>query len=283
LCWLDARQRGAHLLLRLEDVDATRCTPESAQDMRDALDWFGIDWDGECLQSESHAHHANALDALSEMGLVYSCRCSRSAIKRAGLPAADGGWRYPGSCRDRLLAGDDWRAVEGALRLRLEPEIVDVPDESGHPLAQDPSLEMGDPVLRSRAGSIAYHLACVVDDAHAGITRVVRGRDLATSTAIHSVLQRRLGFPTPSYRHHLLILEESGGKFAKFHGAVGWRELRACYTSAELCGLLAEVAGLTPDPTPLQPRDLLEHFDWNRVQTEDVALVWSGEALERVR
>ena len=98
-------------------------------------------------------------------------------------------------------------------------------DESGLDLSQHVAAEMGDPVLRRRDGAIAYHLAAVVDDARAGITRIVRGRDLATSTATHVALQRLLGLPTPAYRHHFLLLEESGGKLAKLHGSIGWREL----------------------------------------------------------
>lgn len=249
--------------------------------MRDGLAWFGLDWDSEHLQSDFHADHAAALDELARAGLLYPCDCSRSAIKRAGLAAADGGWRYPGHCRNRQLA-DDWRSLGGAVRLRLEPGITHLQDESLLPLARDPSSEMGDPVLRSRDGSIAYHLACVVDDARAGITRVVRGRDLAPCTAIHTVLQQRLGYPNPRYRHHFLLLEKAGEKFAKLHGAVGWRTLQSHYTAAELCGVLAEFAGLTPDPSPLHPRDLVDHFDWNRVRSDDLALGWTGRALERV-
>ena len=280
LCWLDARKRGAHLLLRLEDVDSTRCTKESAQDMRDALSWLGLDWDDECMQSDFHAEHVSALDQLARADLLYPCDCSRSAIRRAGVPAADGGWRYPGHCRNHRLA-DGWRSTGGAVRLRLEPGVADVDDESNLPLAQDPSLEMGDPVLRSRNGSIAYHLACVVDDARAGITRVVRGRDLAPCTAIHTVLQQRLGYPTPRYRHHFLLLEKAGEKFAKLHGAVGWRTLEAHYTAAGLCGLLAELAGLSPDATPMRPEQLIERFDWDRVSHEDIALEWTGRTLAR--
>jgi len=157
-----------------------------------------------------------------------------------------------------------------------------VRDESGLPLAQDPSREMGDPVLRSRNGSIAYHLACVVDDARAGISRIVRGRDLAPSTAIHVVLQQMLGLPTPRYRHHLLLLEQSGDKFAKLHGAVGWHALRERYGAAALCGVLAEFVGLSDDASPCTPAELIERFDWGRVRSADLALRWTGHDLERI-
>ncbi|MBW2540842.1 MAG: hypothetical protein JRF15_02025 [Deltaproteobacteria bacterium] len=279
LCWLDARSRGARLLLRLEDVDSTRCTPQSADDMRAALDWFGLDWDEVSLQSANRAAHEVALDRLAERGLLYPCACSRSEIKRSGERAADGGWRYSGSCRDRPLPQGGWRAVRETLRLRLVSERIEPEDEGGVDLAQDPAAEMGDPVLLGRSGSIAYHLAAVVDDGQRQVTRVVRGRDLAASTAIHVALQRLLGLSTPSYRHHFLLLEESGGKLAKLHGAVGWHELREHYAPEALCGLLAAAAGLIEAAAPIRPGELLAAFDWRRVRGEDLSMRWTGESL----
>jgi glutamyl/glutaminyl-tRNA synthetase len=114
------------------------------------------------------------------------------------------------------------------------------------------------------------------------VTRVVRGRDLATSTAVHVVLQRLLGFPTPVYRHHLLLLEEQGGKLAKLHGAVGWHELREHYAPERLCGFLAWVAGLRATPADVSPRELLTDFDWGRVRTDDQVLRWTGGELVRL-
>ncbi len=279
LCWLDARSRGATLLLRLEDIDSTRCTPESADDMLSALEWFGLDWDEVSLQSANRSLHEGALDQLADRGVLYPCSCSRSEIKRSGERAVDGGWRYPGTCRNRRLPAEGWRAVRETLRLRLTSGRLDPADEGGVDLAQDPAVEMGDPVLFGRNGSFAYHLAAVVDDGRQLITRVVRGRDLATSTAVHVTLQQELGLPTPSYRHHFLLLEETGGKLAKLHGAVGWRELREHYTPELLCGLLAFSAGLTESATRTQPRDLLAAFDWQRVRDEDLLMRWTGESL----
>jgi len=279
LCWLDARSRGARLLLRLEDVDSTRCTPESADDMRAALEWFGLDWDEFSLQSENRSSHEAALDALAERGVLYPCSCSRSDIKRSGERAADGGWRYSGSCREQLLPKGGWRAAGETLRVRLGGGRVDPADEGGVDLAQDPAAEMGDPVLLGRGGSIAYHLAAVVDDGRQQITRVVRGRDLVASTAIHVTRQRLLELPTPVYRHHFLLLEETGGKLAKLHGAVGWRELREHYAPEALCGVLAFSAGLIETAMPTQPRDLLAAFDWQRIREEDLLMRWTGESL----
>jgi len=267
LAWLDVRSRGGHFTLRLEDVDPERCTPESADDMRAALRWFGLDWDAEELQSRARPHHEAALDRLAELGLLYPCRCSRSEIARSGVRAADGGWRYTEQCRERSLPAGGWRAADAALRFRVPDGRVALVDESGLDLSQDVRHEMGDPVLRRRDGAIAYHLAAVVDDARIGVTRIVRGRDLATSTATHVALQRALGFPTPSYRHHFLFLEESGGKLAKLHGSLGWRELARAGSGEATRQRIAELAGIT---TP---------FDWARVRADDCVLSWTGSEL----
>jgi glutamyl/glutaminyl-tRNA synthetase len=155
-------------------------------------------------------------------------------------------------------------------------------DEGGLDLAQDPAREMGDPVLRRRDGAIAYHLAVVVDDAAAEVTRVVRGRDLAASTAIQHVLQHHLDLATPSYYHHFLLLEQRGGKFAKLHGAVGWRELEAHMSSGGLCAFLARVAGLHDSDAEVTPAELVADFDWQRVARDDAVLRFGNGLLEVV-
>jgi glutamyl/glutaminyl-tRNA synthetase len=279
LAWLDARSRDSRFVLRLEDIDPERCTEAHAVEMRAALAWLGLDWDEESRQSEHRSAHESALDRLSSAGLLYPCTCSRSEVARGGTRAADGGWRYTGRCRARALPPGGWRAVDGGLRLRLPEGRIELRDESGLDLSQDPLAEMGDPILRRRDGAIAYHLAVVVDDAAAGITRIVRGRDLATSTATHVAIQRALGLPTPAYRHHFLFLEASGEKLAKLHGAVGFRALASTYSGEAFCGLLAELAGLRPDAAPTTPRALLADFDWARVRVDDVVARWTGRAL----
>jgi len=271
------------VLLRLEDIDPTRCTPALAEEMQAALRWLGLDWDGVSLQSRNRAAHDAALARLVARGDVYPCTCSRAAVRAAGLPAADGGWRYPGTCRERSLdgAGLERGDAEGvALRLRLPPGVIETPDEGGLDLSQDPFAAMGDPVLRRRDGAIAYHLAVVVDDARDRIDRVVRGRDLAVCTAIQRVLQRSLGLPTPRYRHHLLLLEERGGKLAKLHGSVSWRTLRDHMGPEALCGVLARAAGLREGADPLRPAELVGDFEWRRVATRDRVARFTGSGLE---
>jgi len=280
LCWLDARSRGARLLLRLEDLDPERSQAALGEAMLEALAWIGLDWDALRLQSEAAADHAAALDRLAAAGRLYPCRCTRSALRAGGRPAPEGGVAYPGTCRERPLPEGGWRAAREPLRARLGTEPVALRDESGLDLSGRPELDSGDPVVRRRDGAVAYHLASVVDDARAGVTRVVRGRDLAPTTPTQVALQRLLGLPTPSYRHHLLLLEERGNKLAKLHGAVGLPELRRLLGPEALCGWLAAAAGLAPEPRPTTPAALLEGFAWDRVRREDRAVRWTGTALE---
>ena len=280
LCWLDARSRGARVVLRLEDLDPERCRPELATGMQGDLAWLGLDWDAVHLQSQARASHEEALDLLAERGVLYPCGCSRKQIRARGLPSLDGGTRYPGTCRGRPLPAGGWRASELPLRVALPEGRIELRDESGLDLSQDPSLEMGDPVVRRRDGAVAYHLAGVVDDARAGVDRVVRGRDLAVTSATQVALQRLLGLATPTYRHHFLLLEERGDKLAKLHGAVGAPELRRHYEAASLCGLLARLAGLRESTGRTTPAELVANFSWDRVREDDVTLRWTGCALE---
>ena len=197
LCWLDARSRGARLVLRLEDLDPQRCRPESSDAMREALAWLGLDWDFVVAQSDRAADHAAALDSLAGRGLLYPCRCTRSELRAsAGRPLPDGGFPYPGTCRGRALPSGGWRACGEPLRVRIAEGRIALTDESGADLSGDPGREPGDPIVRRRDGAIAYHLAGAVDDAAEGVTRVVRGRDLAATTVTQVALQR-LGLADP--------------------------------------------------------------------------------------
>lgn len=283
LCWLDARSRGARVLLRLEDLDRERTKPGYVEAMARDLEWFGLDWDACERQSEERARHEAALEDLVAQGRVYTCRCSRAEIRAAGRPAPDGSHRYPGTCRTRVVRPDGWRETGDVLRLRLERDPVELRDESGLDLSGDASDLFGDPVLRRRDGAYAYQLVSVVDDAAAGVDRVVRGRDLAPSTVLQVAIQRVLGLPTPVYRHHALFLERSGDKLSKLHGAVDIEALRTRYDARTLCGALAGAFGLVPPGTACRPADLVADFDWGRVAREDVLLVWDPGAHPALR
>src|SRR5262249_13500218 len=160
-----------------------------------------------------------------------------------------------------------------------------VVDEGGLDVSQIPAVDMGDPIVRRRDGVIAYQLAVVVDDRDAGISDVIRGRDIAPSTATQVMLQRLLGLPTPRYRHHFLLLEpraRAGGapaKLAKLHGSIPFSALRARCDGPGLCGVLARAAGLAATPAPCRPADLVRVFDWRCVPVADRVARWDDRGL----
>jgi glutamyl-Q tRNA(Asp) synthetase len=284
LCWLDARAQGGSVLLRLEDLDRNRTKPGFVDAMSIDLEWFGLDWDGVSRQSEQTLRYEARVEELVARGRIYACDCSRSRIGATATRAPDGSYRYPGTCREQVVRGDDWRQPDRALRMRLDEDYVDARDESGLDLSGDAAALFGDPLVRRRDGAYAYHFASVLDDEAARIDRIVRGRDLVPSTTLQIALRRVFGFPVPRYRHHLLFMEarearESGAeKLSKLHGAVDLGALERRYDASELCGLLAEFVGLVPAGVRCRPADLVDEFDWSRVALEDVALDWSEHA-----
>jgi len=294
LVWLDARARGGRAILRLEDLDVARVRAAWSAQLVEACAWLGLAWDEVVVQSDRRAAHEAALDALAAAGRLYPCVCSRAA-RAGGRRAPDGSWAYDNTCRARPLPAGGWRAVDDALRVRLDSDRIALVDEGGLDLSQTPARELGDPIVRRRDHVIAYQLAVVVDDRDAQVTDVVRGRDIAPSTATQVMLQRLLGFPTPRYRHHFLLLEppRDGAaaasppaepaspptKLAKLHGSIPFSQLRARHDGPALCGILAHAAGLLDAPRPCRPDELVATFAWSRVPTTDRVARWTGAGL----
>ncbi|WP_438034801.1 glutamate--tRNA ligase family protein [Sorangium sp. So ce204] len=267
LSWLDARSRGARLVLRLEDLDPDRCRSEFTRAIEEDLAWLGLDFDERVEQHARRAHHEEAMDRLEALGALYPCSATREEVRAIGRRAPDGGFAYDNRARGRALPPGGWRASVEPIRARLPDGVFRPLDEGGLDLSQEPALAMGDPVVRRRDGAFSYQLAVVVDDGAAGVTRVVRGRDIAPSTATQAALQALLGLPAPVYRHHLLLLEERGGKLAKTHGAA--RGAALARSAPALTGALACCVGLRDRPDPCTPAELLREFDWSRVATAD--------------
>ncbi|WP_418138009.1 tRNA glutamyl-Q(34) synthetase GluQRS [Agrobacterium sp. El2ro-1b] len=244
-----ARDNGGRFLLRIEDIDQTRCTPALEQAIYDDLGWLGLDWEKPVRrQSEHFDAYRGVLDRLIDMGLAYPAFLSRGETK-AIVKAfeADGGlWPrdpdgaplYPSVDRDRpdaeraaLLASGRqhaWRldmekAIRAAGNALFWQESGD--GETGKIEAQ-PAL-WGDVVLSRSDAPSSYHLSVVVDDALQGITHVVRGMDLFHATAIHRLLQHLLDLPQPTYHHHRLLLGADGRKLSKSEGSTGLSTLRA--------------------------------------------------------
>jgi glutamyl-Q tRNA(Asp) synthetase len=245
-----AREAGGRFLLRIEDIDPTRCTPEFEAAIYQDLGWLGIVWEQPVRrQSEHLADYRDALEKLSGQGLVYPGFESRAEIARlvaereatAPWPRdPDGEPLYPGAAR--LLSSDARaRLIEAdapyALRLDMAAasaragalgwvEHGEGPEGETGEVAARPQA-WGDVVLARKETPTSYHLAVVIDDALQGVSEVVRGQDLFWSTSVHRLLQRLLGLPQPAYRHHRLVLDGAGRKLAKSTQATGLRTLRA--------------------------------------------------------
>lgn len=272
LCWLDARKRRARLVLRLEDLDPDRCKPAFARSIVDDLAWLGLEWDEVTEQHTLGAQHEAAMDRLEAMGVLYPSTITREELRAIGRRTPDGGYAYDNRGRGRPLPPGGWRACQEPLRVRL-PDRHFVPvDEGGLDLSGDPAASFGDPIVRRRDGSMAYQLAVVVDDAAAGVNRVVRGRDIAPSTATQAALMELLGIAPPVYRHHALLLEVHGGKLAKTHGAA--RAAALADDPRRFCAALAFGLGIVDRREPVSPAELVAGFDWSRVTRRDLVVRW---------
>lgn len=217
--YLSARSCGGHWLLRIDDLDRNRCIPGLETQFQTMLEIFGFEWDGIVnFQSDRIDTYAEALSALQAAGYSYPCRCSRSDI--AAAQAADPALEpvYPGTCRDQPPTDGG----PHANRFRIDPEQPDISFEDlfQGPVRQDCRREAGDFVIQRRDRFFAYHLAVVVDDERQGVTEVVRGADLLSSTPRQILLQRALGYRTPRYGHLPLLTEPDGRKLAKARRAV---------------------------------------------------------------
>ncbi len=257
--WLDARAHSGAWLLRIEDVDAPRCSVEIARSMVSQLDALGLQSDQSASwQSQHSGRYAAALRQLQSSGLAYPCGCSRSDIDvvwasrgRMREPGVD--LPYPGTCRDGLQG-----KAPRAWRLRLPDgaaACVRWQDRRLGPQMQDVAVAVGDFVLRRADGLWAYQLAVVVDDAADGISDVVRGEDLADNTARQILLQRALGMPTPHYLHTPLVLAVDGHKLSKQNGAaaVDTRSAAAALAALKEAGrVLGLGPGLPERPPALQ-------------------------------
>ena len=244
-----ARRAGGRLLLRIEDIDTTRCKPEFEAAIVEDLAWLGIAWDRPVRRQSEHLDvYRDAVEKLAAQGLIYPGFESRSEIaKLVAEREAKGPWPrdpdgaplYPGMAK-LLTSGERMRLIESgapyALRLDMAAararagdlawiEQGEGPDgETGMVTAQ-PQV-WGDVILARKETPTSYHLSVVVDDALQGVTDVVRGHDLFWATSVHRLLQQLLDLPQPAYRHHRLVLDAAGRKLSKSNRATGLRELR---------------------------------------------------------
>ena len=257
--WRAARQAGGRFLLRIEDIDHTRCRVEYEEAIVEDLAWLGLGCDGPVRrQSEHFEDYRNALSRLEAEGLLYPCFCTRRDIqaeiaRAGGAPQGEIGAPYPGTCRRLSAAERDerrrgaadfaWRLDVAAALARTGP-LDFVEEGQGEPrrVAAD-AAALGDVVLARKEMPTSYHLAVTVDDALQGVTLVTRGADLLPATHIHRLLQALLHLPTPRYRHHPLLTDSTGRRLAKRDRALTIRAMRAAGMTADEVLAAAQSSG----------------------------------------
>lgn len=284
MAWLSCRAQGGRMLLRIEDLDPQRSRMEYARLLEEDLRWLGLDWDeggleapgGPCLQSRRFAAYAAALERLRAGHEIYPCFCTRAELHAAQAPhASDGSALYSGRCRRLTPRERDALAQEQppALRLHLPDEEIGFDDLICGRVTQNLARECGDIIVRRRDGVYAYQLAVTVDDGEMGVTEVIRGRDLLSSTPRQIFLHRALGYPPPRYGHVPLLTAPDGRRLSKREKDLDMAALRRRFRSPQpIIGRLAFLAGLTDRPEGLCARDLIPLFCADRLAAESIAI-----------
>ncbi len=258
--YLDAKHQGASWLVRIEDIDRARSSEASTTEILKALEACGLQWDGAVLYQHTRlAAYEAAFHALKAQGHLYPCQCSR-----ARLIATDG--RYPGTCKahtptDHLgndRSGNDHASRHAAWRFDTESyPPVTINDRLQGTLTQPVHQTVGDFVVRRRDGEFTYQLAVVVDDAHQGITDVVRGADLFDNTPRQRLLQRALGLSEPTPLHLPVLVEDNGAKLSKSRRALALDPTRSPHLLSQVLAHL----GHAP-PADLVGAPVREQLSW---------------------
>lgn len=283
LAWLSAKAAGGEIILRIEDLDRERSRREFTEQAERDLKFLGLNWDvggtaggKKYFQSSRTEYYRELLGKLESMGLVYPCFCTRAELHAVNAPhASDGETIYSGKCRSLTKAEADELALKRkpALRLRVPDESIGFTDGHYGEVYQNLKAECGDFILRRSDGAFAYQLAVVADDAAMGVTEVVRGRDLLTSTPRQLYLYRLLGFKPPKFAHTPLLLASDGRRLSKRDRDISLAALvEKGFTAEDVIGRLAYMAGLTDRAEPATAKELIPLFAWEKVPTEDIAI-----------
>ncbi len=278
LAWLSAKSRGGRCVLRIEDLDAARCPfmGENTKYLLDDLAWMGLSFDGEVLwQSQRSDIYEGYFAKLEEQGLTYPCYCSRAELHAASAPhLSDGVPLYDRKCLLRAERGELPPAGrKPAFRVRVPDEDVTFTDILQGECRENLARECSDFVVRRSDGVYAYQLAVVVDDALSGVSEVVRGNDLLSSTPRQMYLQKLWGFSHPAYAHIPLLTDATGRRLSKREGDGCMERVREVYADARpVIGALAAALSLIPSPESITVEELLPLFDWKKIPRDAVCL-----------
>ncbi|MEM7194509.1 MAG: tRNA glutamyl-Q(34) synthetase GluQRS [Pseudomonadota bacterium] len=265
LAWLQTRLMGGEFFLRIDDLDQPRVVTGATEQAVADLSWLGLDWDrghqnssdDTIAQSNRSIAYREAFTRLKSADHLYPCTCSRKDIAEAiSAPHSENNAIYPGTCRNKRSIDS---RKEYAWRFKTDGIHISFDDQLVGPVNQKLSDDVGDFVVQRKDGLFAYHLATVVDDHMMGVTDVVRGRDLLSSTPRQIALCKSLGLNTPRFWHVPLMLDESGNRMAKRILSESLAPLRQAGVRPEsVVARLAESCGLTDSREPISCRELLE-------------------------
>lgn len=261
--------------MRIEDLDAERCPRERAESILSTLDALGLKSDEEPLfQSERTAFYQKKEAELLQRARVYPCFCSRAQLHAAEAPRADSGEPiYSGACRNLGESQIRERSVlrRPCLRLEVPDEEISFQDGLAGTTVQNLKRDCGDFILRRSDGVYAYQFAVSADDGESGVTEVVRGNDLLSSTPRQIYVMRLLGYRPPAYYHIPLVCDKSGRKLSKSEGDSAARLLES-YPPDRILGFLAYSAGLLAENRPATLKELVSIFRWENVKRDTVYL-----------
>lgn len=290
--WLSVKAKGGKWILRIEDLDPQRSKPEFAKRIEDDLNWLGLDYDegglDDCgpsapyVQSRRFRFYEDALSRINNLGLTYLCNCKRSDLLSTQAPhASDGRPIYSGKCRPSSMPPFPVLDANrnGSIRLFVPDEEIRFTDRLYGPQSINLARECGDFILRRADGAWAYQLAVVADDAAMGVTEIVRGADLLSSSAQQIYLYRLLGLTPPQYFHIPLLCNERGIRLSKRDNSLSMEHLRVSFSPRQIIGWLATIVGLLPlpgsktDSMHLSPADCMEASAPDLLHIFDSALI----------
>ncbi|MCD8200314.1 MAG: tRNA glutamyl-Q(34) synthetase GluQRS [Coriobacteriaceae bacterium] len=275
LAYASARSHDGAFFLRFEDLDERTRETAAREQLTDDLRWLGITWDADPLiQSGRSEVYERSLAQVSAAGEVYPCFCTRSEIRAAIAPhGSDGIYVYPLTCYG--LSPDEVaeraKTERYSLRLHVPDRDISFTDGCRGPYTANLARESGDFILQRSDGIIAYHLACVTDDAASGIDEVVRGADLIPSTPQQIYLQQLLGYTSPAYFHHPVLYAPDGHRLSKRHRDCDFGRLKDRFETPEaLLGRVAALSGIAD--APLSIDEFIGAFSWDKVPTSDIVV-----------
>lgn len=282
LAWLQVRQAGGTLVLRIEDIDEQRSKPLFAKALMEDLYWLGLDWDegpdkggpfGPYIQQERYDHYAAALEKLKRLGLLYPCYCSRARLQAIGAPHAGEHTVYDGHCyglsereRQKMTKKPSWR-------VHVPRRTISFTDTVYGPFEEELTCCCGDFVVRRADDMYAYQLAVSVDDGAMAISHVLRGEDLLSSTAQQIWLIETLGYEPPSYTHVPMLIDTAGNRLSKRQHGITVRNLRQQGVTAEaILSHLAYAGGLVTESRIYSLEELVQQCDFKRLRREPIVI-----------